>query len=378
MVYINARRITRSAGAAAFAVSLSLSVPAFAKSQRLGDRSLKQGISGHDVRVLQDFLTRAGFPTPVIGVFGSVTEHNVRRFEHKYHLKVDGIVSAALARELRSVVAARSTSTSTTNAKASTAAGSSSSGGASLGGRSKRKPTSRTKTRVVKTASRPTGDSKHLGDRVLREGMTGHDVRVLQDFLTRAGFPTTVDGQFGPATTNNVIAFQRAHHLNPDGVVTFDVSHALRAAVAATSTAPVGPVGKAHLSSDGTATAPANAPAAVKAVIAAANRIAFKPYIYGGGHATWNDSGYDCSGSVSYALHGANLLSSPEDSTELESYGSPGPGRWITIWANSGHTYMYVGGLRFDTRAQGSTGGSRWTSESRSNDGFVERHPSAL
>ena len=140
---------------------------------------------------------------------------------------------------------------------------------------------------------------------------------------------------------------------------------------------PPPPVGKAHLNSDGTASAPSDAPAVVKAVIAAANRIAHKPYIYGGGHGGWNDRGYDCSGSVSYALHGGGLLSSPEDSTGLESYGSAGRGRWITIWANSGHVYMYVAGLRFDTSAQGEAG-SRWSDHGRSNAGFVERHPRGL
>jgi peptidoglycan hydrolase-like protein with peptidoglycan-binding domain len=222
----------------------------------------------------------------------------------------------------------------------------------------------------------------HLGQRVLREGMTGHDVRVLQDFLTRAGFPTTVDGQFGPATKTSVIAFQQAHHLRANGVVSFGAARALRAAVAAgqatVPTAPRGPVGRAHLNANGTATAPANAPRAIKSVIAAANRIAFKPYIYGGGHGSWNDSGYDCSGSVSYALHGAGLVDSPMDSTEFESYGRAGRGRWITIWTNAGHVYMYVAGLRFDTSAQSSTGGSRWTNQGRSSDGFIVRHPTGF
>jgi hypothetical protein len=113
----------------------------------------------------------------------------------------------------------------------------------------------------------------------------------------------------------------------------------------------------------------------VSRVISAGDEIATRPYVYGGGHGSFRSSGYDCSGSVSYALHGGGLISSPEDSGSLESYGSSGPGRWITIWANSGHVYMYVAGLRFDTSAQRSNNGSRWTTQSRSNAGFIERHP---
>jgi hypothetical protein len=219
------------------------------------------------------------------------------------------------------------------------------------------------------------GDSVHMGDRILREGMTGHDVRVLQDFLTRAGIPTTVDGQFGPGTRTNVIAFQRAHHLTPNGIVTYGVNLALRSAAGTVhpSVQSSGPAGRATVS-HGVATPPADAPAAIRAVIAAGNRIAFKPYIFGGGHGSWNDSGYDCSGSVGYALHGGGLLSSTEDSGQFESYGATGRGHWISIWANSGHVYMYVAGLRFDTSAQGS-GGSRWTTQGRSSAGYVVRHP---
>ena len=230
------------------------------------------------------------------------------------------------------------------------------------------------------------GDSVHMGDRILREGMSGHDVRVLQDFLTRAGYPTPIVGLFGPVTKSNVVAVQRAHNLKPNGAVTWTVSQALRAAAGtAPATLPstigttaTGPVGKATIS-NGLAVAPANASAAVKAVIAAGNRIAFMPYVYGGGHGTWNDSGYDCSGSVSYALHFGGLLSSSEDSSEFESYGSPGRGRWITLWANGGHVYMYVAGLRFDTSAQDWGGnGSRWTTQGRSSAGFVARHPTGF
>jgi cell wall-associated NlpC family hydrolase len=222
------------------------------------------------------------------------------------------------------------------------------------------------------------GDSRHMGDRLLREGMHGHDVRVLQDFLTRDRIPTTIDGQFGPSTLRNVIRFQRSAHMRPDGIVTYSVQRALRLAVAgkARSVASTAPGAKAVLNSDGTASAPAGAPAAVKNAIAAANKIAFTPYVYGGGHGSFSSSGYDCSGSVSYALHGGGLLSSPEDSSQLESYGSSGNGRWITIWANSGHAYMEIAGLFFDTSGATGRNGDRWTTRSPSGtSGYVVRHP---
>jgi hypothetical protein len=115
-------------------------------------------------------------------------------------------------------------------------------------------------------------------------------------------------------------------------------------------------------------------PAVVRRVIAAGNRIARLPYKYGGGHASFDDSGYDCSGSVSYALHGGGLLSSPLDSTGLMSWGRPGRGRRITVYANAGHAYMVVDGRRFDTSGR-RISGSRWTRIQRSSAGFTVRHP---
>ena len=221
------------------------------------------------------------------------------------------------------------------------------------------------------------GDSKHLGDRILRQGMSGNDVRALQNLLSQAGFSVAVVGRFGPQTRASVIQFQRSRRLKADGVVTWAAVQSLNAAATAAQKLLNTPTAKARIVG-GQAVPPAGAPDAIKAVIAAGNKIAFMPYIYGGGHGDWTDSGYDCSGSVSFALHGANLVSSPEDSTDLESYGSPGPGRWISIWADAAHTYMYVAGLRFDTSAQSQTGGSRWTYAGRSNSGFVERHPPRL
>ncbi len=134
------------------------------------------------------------------------------------------------------------------------------------------------------------------------------------------------------------------------------------------------PVHRAALRHDGTAVAPSDAPVAVKRVIAAANKIAKTPYRYGGGHGSFHDSAYDCSGSVSYALHGGNLLSSPMPSGGFQSYGSRGRGRWITTYANGGHMYAVIAGLRFDTSGARSSG-SRWQRASRSSSGYTVRHP---
>jgi hypothetical protein len=139
--------------------------------------------------------------------------------------------------------------------------------------------------------------------------------------------------------------------------------------------------GKAKLSSNGrTAIAPRNAPGRVKKAIAAANRITRKPYRYGGGHGKWEDTGYDCSGSVSYALHGGGLLRRPLASGSFMNWSRSGRGRWITVYANSGHAYVVIAGLRFDTSSAGSGGGSgpRWRSRGRSSRGYVARHPAGF
>jgi cell wall-associated NlpC family hydrolase len=112
-------------------------------------------------------------------------------------------------------------------------------------------------------------------------------------------------------------------------------------------------------------------------VIAAGEEIATRPYVWGGGHGSFQSAGYDCSGSVSYALHGGGLLSSPMDSSEFESYGEAGPGRDITIYANSEHVYMVVDGRRFDTVAQ-QEDGSRWSNSMTSTSGYVVRHPTGF
>jgi hypothetical protein len=138
------------------------------------------------------------------------------------------------------------------------------------------------------------------------------------------------------------------------------------------------PLATAAMNADGrTAVAPVGAPEPVVAAVAAANRITDKPYKWGGGHGRWRDSGYDCSGTVSYVLHAAGLLDHAEASGGLMSYGERGKGGWITVYANRGHAYMVIAGLRFDTSGRGEEG-PRWRLEPRSARTYVKRHPAGL
>jgi peptidoglycan hydrolase CwlO-like protein len=136
-------------------------------------------------------------------------------------------------------------------------------------------------------------------------------------------------------------------------------------------------VGGIRIETGGMVQPPPGAPSAVAQVMAAGNAIATLPYVWGGGHGSFQANGYDCSGSVSYALAAAGLLSSPLDSTGFESWGQPGPGQWITVYANAGHAFMTVAGWRFDTVAL-SAGGTRWSQSMTDTSGFVARHPPGL
>lgn len=241
-----------------------------------------------------------------------------------------------------------------------------------------------------------------LGERTLKQGHKGKDVRSLQRYLTRAGVETDVDGIFGRGTTRAVRTFERAQRRKVDGIVTRNdvdvikdvaVNGGAVASAAATGGAlpknmkpkpppdpkplALGPGMVATVDSDGYATAPALAPPVVQQVIAAGNLIAHKPYIYGGGHGRWEDAGYDCSGSVSYALHGAGLLETAMPSGSFMNWGDPGPGQWITLYANGGHIYMVVAGLRFDTSGR-TRNGTRWQADMRSGSGYTVRHPPGL
>jgi peptidoglycan hydrolase CwlO-like protein len=137
--------------------------------------------------------------------------------------------------------------------------------------------------------------------------------------------------------------------------------------------APLTPGQSANYISESQASVPSGAPPAVQAAIEAANSIATTPYIWGGGHGSFESSGYDCSGAVSFALNGGGFLSSPLDSTGLSTWGEPGPGQWITVYANAGHAWMIIAGLAFDTSGGA---GPRWHPELvSSTEGFIARHP---
>ncbi len=315
-----------------------LLAPSALASAQLGSRVLREGMRGSDVLSLQRLLNKIGLGAPSNGTFGPSTESVVLSFENKYGLKANGRFDKADVAELRRVVRLQAPT-----------------GGLPMGA--------------------PQAPVSSTSPPQLRPGATGHWVAVLQQELTYAGYATNVDGQYGPATARSVDAFKSAHALALNGSFGRQAWTALQAAIGAMESSV--PVSAAVLNTNGTVTAPANAPTVVKNVIAAANQIAFTPYIYGGGHASFIDSGYDCSGSVSYALRGGGLILAPEDSGELESYGLPGAGQWITIYANAGHAYMWIAGLWFDTAAQSSTNGhDRWSATRISPlSGYVVRHP---
>jgi cell wall-associated NlpC family hydrolase len=238
-----------------------------------------------------------------------------------------------------------------------------------------------------KTTSQPGGDGAAAGEPAADEVVLTPDSaregreRLVDDTHAAGRARPQVVELRGAGSQGGAAGNPRADAPSPGAPTDAEVRAELREARAAlanfkkhlNSTAFL-PTGKrARVLPDGTAVAPENAPDIVKRVILAANEIAKFPYKWGGGHGAWRDNGYDCSGSVSFALAGAGLLDSPLTSGGFLDYGAPGPGRWITIYTNHGHVFMVVAGLRFDTSGQGRAG-TRWQEDSVSTSGFAVRH----
>jgi peptidoglycan hydrolase-like protein with peptidoglycan-binding domain len=386
---------------------------------------LTEGSEGRQVQLLQ----RALGGVNVDGIFGPQTEEAVKSFQAKSGLTVDGIVgpqtSAALRGGSSGDALTASISSVTTAGETTDVANKTTESVSTEGGESGESSVKRLQSALRLSADGNFGPETEAAVRRLqaRHGMTvdgivgpetwsaigihgqetltppasslprqhshhhaaqaaavesgggevsGNAVERLQKALK-----ISVDGEFGPSTEAAVKRLQARHSLTPDGVVGPSTWSVLGINSEGTLTPSASVKETESEGSSSSSSSTAGGSGLVAEIIAAGEEIATRPYVWGGGHGSFQSEGYDCSGSVSYALHGAGLLSSPEDSTGLESFGEAGPGREVTIYANSEHAFMVVDGKRFDTVALAETG-NRWTDSMTSTAGFVARHPAGL
>jgi cell wall-associated NlpC family hydrolase len=250
-------------------------------------------------------------------------------------------------------------------------------------------PSTPSPTPPVTTPSTPTGAANSGGapSAAVTKSVGGQSNgvaanTVVSPEIVPAG-PTGSSGPLGPTGSSGATGTTTAGGASAPGAPTGSTGSSGPSGPTG-STGPTGPTTSgpvAKIRAHGLAEAPAGAPLAVRQAIAAANQLIGQPYVYGGGHKSFISRGYDCSGAVSYALHGGGLLASPLDSGSLEQWGSAGHGSWITVFTNTGHAYVDIAGIRFDTSRAGDPGGKdgpRWRPLLTSNAGFMARHPAGL